>query len=324
MLSVGEFGIAHLARAQGYDQQVRNICVTVGDKLSSANKKTVAVVDFTDLDGTVTWLGRFLAEELSVGLASQARGTEVIERTQLKAILQEHKLSTSGVIDPQTARQLGQFAGAEALITGSLTPFGDSIRMSVKVLDTNTARMITAATADIPKTKAIEELLAKDVGGTSVAQRPSTADAVQTADRPTSSALPATPARLKSTVEGVRIELVGCKRSGTSVACRLLVTNETERSVAFQLSSQGYSGARTRAFDSEGNEFVGQEFYLGAGRPDPWNSRITVLPAVPVRGGFTFRGVGEGVSLFVGLEIVAAVDPPGDLKSIQFRNVAVE
>ena len=147
--------------AYPYEQEVKAVSVRLAQSLTRSGKKTVAVVDFTDLQGNVTELGRFLAEEFSVALAGEAIGFEVIDRTHLKAILQEHKLSTTGLIDPQTARKLGQIAGVEALVTGSITPFGDSVRVSVKVLDTSTAKMVGAATADIPKTKAIEELLAR-------------------------------------------------------------------------------------------------------------------------------------------------------------------
>jgi len=55
-----------------------------------------------DLQGNVTELGRFLAEELSGALVNDSRGFRVIDRAHLKAILQEHKLAATGLIDPQT------------------------------------------------------------------------------------------------------------------------------------------------------------------------------------------------------------------------------
>jgi hypothetical protein len=77
-------------------------------------------------------------------------------------------------MDPQTARKLGQIAGVDALVTGTITPFGDSIRLSVKILDTATARVIGASSGDIAKTKAIEELLARGIEtGTPPGQRDS-------------------------------------------------------------------------------------------------------------------------------------------------------
>ena len=146
-----------------YEQEISNLSSAIAWKASAAGKKTIAVVDFTDLQGNVTELGRFLAEELSVSLSSASKGFDVVDRTHLKSLLAEHKLSSTGLIDPKTARELGKIAGVDALVTGTITPFGDSIRLSIKVLDTETAKVIGASTANIAKTKAIEELLTRGI-----------------------------------------------------------------------------------------------------------------------------------------------------------------
>jgi curli biogenesis system outer membrane secretion channel CsgG len=132
---------------------VRAAAAKIAATLDQKGRKTAAVVDFTDLQGNVTELGRYLAEQLSVGLAMEASAFEVVDRTHLKTLLQEHKLSASGLIDPQTARKLGQIAGVETLITGSITPFGDTVSLAVKALDTDTARMVGAWSVDVPRTK---------------------------------------------------------------------------------------------------------------------------------------------------------------------------
>lgn len=153
----------HAQNAIAYEKEIKALSSAMSENIAKAGKRNIAVVDFTDLDGNVTKLGRFIAEEFSVALLSTAQGFEVVDRTHLKTLLQEHKLSTTGLIDPATARKLGQIVGVEALITGTITPFGESVRLSVKILDTNTAKLIGANTGDIPKTKAIEELLAQGV-----------------------------------------------------------------------------------------------------------------------------------------------------------------
>jgi len=146
-----------------YEQEINSLSTAMAEKIAAAGKKTIAVVDFTDLQGNVTELGRFLAEEFSVALAGTSKGFEVVDRTHLKSILAEHKLSATGLIDPQTARKLGQIVGVDAIITGTITPFGDSIRVSAKVLDTATAKVISASTGNIAKTKAMEELLTRGI-----------------------------------------------------------------------------------------------------------------------------------------------------------------
>ena len=146
-----------------YEREIKSLSVAMAENIANAGKKMIAVVDFTDLQGNVTELGRFLAEEFSIALAGAGKGFEVVDRTHLKSIIAEHKLSSTGIIDPQTARKLGQIAGVEAIITGTITPFGDSVRLSVKVLATDTAKIIAASSGDIAKTKAIEELLLRGI-----------------------------------------------------------------------------------------------------------------------------------------------------------------
>ena len=46
-------------------QDLRSLASTVSQHISGSGRKSVAVVDFTDLDGNPTKLGRFLAEEFS-------------------------------------------------------------------------------------------------------------------------------------------------------------------------------------------------------------------------------------------------------------------
>src|SRR5438046_1195241 len=84
-----------------FAQDMKPLSSYLAERIAASNRKTVAVVDFTDLQGNVTELGRFLAEELSVALAGNARTFEVIDRTHLKSILQENKLAATGLIDPQ-------------------------------------------------------------------------------------------------------------------------------------------------------------------------------------------------------------------------------
>ncbi|MDD5771905.1 MAG: FlgO family outer membrane protein [bacterium] len=135
----------------------------MAENISQAGKKSIAVVDFTDLQGNVTELGRFLAEEFSVTLTSAGKGFEVVDRIHLKALLREHKLSLSDLVNPESAKKLGQIAGVEAIITGSITPFGDNVRLSVKIIDISTAKVIGASSGNIAKTQAINELLERGI-----------------------------------------------------------------------------------------------------------------------------------------------------------------
>ena len=109
-----------------YEVQIDQAARTIVDGVSTAKLKTIAVVDFTDLQGQVTTLGRFLAEEFSAALTNSVAGFEIVDRTHLGVLLEENKLSSTGLIDPATARKLGKIAGADGLLTGTVTDLGDT------------------------------------------------------------------------------------------------------------------------------------------------------------------------------------------------------
>ena len=111
----------------------------------------------------MTELGRFIAEELSINLARSEKQFEVIDRTHLKSLLEEHKFNMSGLVDPQTAKKIGKIAGVDAIVTGKLTPFGDNVRVSCTVISTATAKTLAAGKTSIAKTRTIEQLLAGSV-----------------------------------------------------------------------------------------------------------------------------------------------------------------
>jgi TolB-like protein len=88
----------------------------VGDLASQITASTtkeqtakVAVLPFRELEGRATVLGTYLSEALVTELFKRG-GLEIVERTMLDRIMAELKLGQSGLIDPSTARQVGQVA----------------------------------------------------------------------------------------------------------------------------------------------------------------------------------------------------------------------
>jgi len=236
------FLLMNLNITMAYEKEIKSISTAMAENIANAGKKMIAVVDFTDLQGNVTELGRFLAEEFSVAFAGAGKGFEVVDRTHLKSIIAEHKLSSTGIIDPQTARKLGQIAGVDALITGTITPFGDSVRISVKILDTATAKVISASSGDIAKTKAIEELLARGIESTQpFSQQPSTSGYVPSTSGPTSKKV----GDMIITIKGVSVLSKG------SVDVKLGFLNQSNKKI---LLGAAYE-PRPNLTDEKGNVF---------------------------------------------------------------------
>ncbi|WP_417914657.1 FlgO family outer membrane protein [Candidatus Electronema sp. JM] len=154
-----------VSSAWGYEKEIEELSAKMAQKIADKGKKTVAVVDFTDLEGNVTQLDQFIAEEFSVALAGSSKGFRVIDRTRLKSIIKENKLAATGLIDPATLRKLGNITGVDAVITGTVIPFDKIIRVSLKLLDPKDAIVIDAPTVSVEIEKAItiSELLGNDL-----------------------------------------------------------------------------------------------------------------------------------------------------------------
>ncbi len=236
-----------------YEEEIKSLSSTMAENIERAGKKTIAVADFTDLQGNVTELGRFLAEEFSVKLAGSGKRFEVVDRTHLKSILREHKLSSTGLIDPQTARKLGKIIGVDTLITGTITPFGDSIRLSIKILDTATAKIIGGTTGNIAKTKAIEELLAKGV----------MTFAVPTPEATIPTPSPQIKSIAKEEFNDFIFELKGCKRSGQNVLCTVDITNTLNKRRDLRIWVQLAGDFTTFLYDDSGNKYAAYKIRFG-------------------------------------------------------------
>jgi TolB-like protein len=181
------FGLVLSAHAQELDKEISGISEKLSKVLVAKSKKKVASVDFVDLQGRPIELGRFLADQLSVEMVN-AEGITVVDRANIKSILTEHKLTEEGLVNPENAKKLGQFAGVDAILTGTVTPLDDSVMLTVKAIATETAEVIAAGKASFKKTKEIQELMNKGVasspsvssgggGGSASSQSPSYADA---------------------------------------------------------------------------------------------------------------------------------------------------
>ncbi len=72
---------------------------------------------------------------------------KVIERAQLEKILAEQQLGMSGVLDASTAAQIGKGIGVDAVMIGSITQGGNSVTIDARLIDTETATIISAKDA---------------------------------------------------------------------------------------------------------------------------------------------------------------------------------
>jgi TolB-like protein len=305
------FSFSFSDKALAFENEINSLATALSGSISGSGKHNIAVVDFTDLEGNVTKLGRFIAEELSVALLNTGPEFEVVDRTQLKVLMREHQLSASGIIDPATARKLGKVAGVEALITGTITPFGESVRLSVKILDTNTAKLVGAKSCDIPKTNAIEELLSQEIhaGGSTQASTSPKRVSRQAARKPEMSI---------SQVQKKKdftFTLQECTKTTSAVECKMMIVNNgNDRKLIFLGKWQGSS---SRMFDNLGNAYTINPVKMAGCKPTN-NCNKGLIAGVPTKASFVIDGVASDASHAAVIELSFS---QGGSFRVQFRNV---
>ena len=114
---------------------------TIGQRLR------VAVVEFENKTTYGQRLGGAASDVLVTELDHTGRFI-LIERSKLAKVFEEQKLGITGVIDPDTAAQLGKLLGAAAIITGAVTEFGTQ-QKGTDYLITESKKQVARAVVDV-------------------------------------------------------------------------------------------------------------------------------------------------------------------------------
>jgi TolB-like protein len=146
------------AAAQDLRAGVEQLATRIIEATSEANHLRIAVADFPDLENVTSDLGRYIANRLTTRLA-QSPKFSVVERQRLGQILAELKFGMSDLVDPTKAKQLGQIAGVEALVVGTVSDLGNQVDIDIRLIEINTSHMLLGATTTISKDQVVTQLL---------------------------------------------------------------------------------------------------------------------------------------------------------------------
>jgi curli biogenesis system outer membrane secretion channel CsgG len=103
--------------------------VKVTEKVESkytGPRRRVAVVDFENKSKYGARIGASASDILLTELGKSGKFI-LVERQKLGKIIDEQKLGQAGIVDPNTAAQVGRVLGLNAIITGSLEVGVDTV-----------------------------------------------------------------------------------------------------------------------------------------------------------------------------------------------------
>ncbi|MDH4163787.1 MAG: CsgG/HfaB family protein [Nitrospirota bacterium] len=144
------------AADQGIDPQFDKLAREVVANVAPQKRK-IAVIEFSDMNGRVTNLGKFIAEELTTRLFSTGR-FEVIERQLITRVLKEQELGMTGLLDEKSTKKVGAILGVDLLVTGTTADLGTTVKINARTIATDTGAVYSVASAVLPKNDQIMKL----------------------------------------------------------------------------------------------------------------------------------------------------------------------
>ncbi|HOV86544.1 MAG TPA: CHAT domain-containing protein [Syntrophobacteraceae bacterium] len=88
--------------------------------------------------------------QLIAGELAECPRIQVVERALLDRLLEELRLSSSQLAEPQTALRLGKILSARVLCTGSILRHQGRVQLNLKAVDTETTRVMAHSSALVP------------------------------------------------------------------------------------------------------------------------------------------------------------------------------
>ena len=112
--------------------------------------KNAAVINFVNLDGQVSMLGKHIAEEMSTGLAKWG-DFKIVERALINKVIAEQKYALSDFFDLSKAASLGKLVGAQGIVIGTITELEKSFQVNARIIETETGEVLSTSGVEIKK-----------------------------------------------------------------------------------------------------------------------------------------------------------------------------
>jgi TolB-like protein len=144
--------------ASPYEESLKQLAEGVIADAVKSKRERLAVLDFTNAKGTVTPIGKFLAEELGTQILV-AGELKVVDHTMVGSTLKKLHIKQFEMGQAKAVKQVAKAVHADTFVTGSYLDSPDGFRVTVKLLNPDTVQSLGATRGTLPKTGPLAELI---------------------------------------------------------------------------------------------------------------------------------------------------------------------
>jgi len=139
-LLIVSFCLAPSAESSAQATLAEQITADLRSRIPDSTRQPVAIFDLTDISGDTLAEGQVLAQQISAELNSA--GVGLVERQNLQSVIEEQKLSMTGLADEEL--QVGNLLNAKTLITGNIAHLDEQEDVYIKMTDTQSGEIYGA------------------------------------------------------------------------------------------------------------------------------------------------------------------------------------
>ena len=134
-------------RANGYNK----IAKTIAKKCANLENKKIAIVGFAYVDDRTSPGSTIVSERLTTLIANN-HDIEIVERQLLNKVLEELKLQAAGILDVNSANQLGKILNVSAIVTGTLMDLSkNEVEINARLIDVSNGSIRGVARTKVKK-----------------------------------------------------------------------------------------------------------------------------------------------------------------------------
>jgi TolB-like protein len=141
-----------------YEEGLKQLAEGVVAAAAKANRRRLAVVDFTDAKGIVTPIGQFLAEELRTQILVTGE-LKVVDRALVDSTLKKFHVTQLEPAQAETIKRAAKAVQADVFVTGSYLESTGDFRVTVKLFSPTTVQSLGAMRGTIPKAGPLADLI---------------------------------------------------------------------------------------------------------------------------------------------------------------------
>ena len=120
---------------------------------------SVYIAEHSDFNGKTSYFGKYFADQLAEYLSNSDQ-YEIVDRNSIQIYMDYENLQYSGVIDHRMSDQIEEIAGADIIITGTITEFEKTLKITSEIATVRDSYVIADTECLIKKTDEVAKTIA--------------------------------------------------------------------------------------------------------------------------------------------------------------------